>query len=145
MALEQDPNDINRINRDEELRRQQRLDNELQADPELAEGPAGGGRIAVFAIAILAVLGVVFYGLNNSSTSPTSTAQNPPAAGSTVTQNSPGAMTPKPNAANPNTAPGQTTGAAPKPDAAPQPSVTPQPNTPPTTPGTSQPSGSSDR
>jgi hypothetical protein len=145
MALEQDPNDLNRINRDEELRRRQRLDNELQADPELVEGPASGGRIALMAIAILAVLGVVFYGLNNSSTSPTTTAQNPPATSSTTTQNAPGTMTPKSNMANPNTAPDQTTGAAPSPGAAPQPGATPQPNTPPTAPGTDQPSGSSDR
>jgi hypothetical protein len=143
MAFEQDPNELNRINRDEELRRRQRLDNELQADPELVEGPASGGRIALMAIAILAVLGVVFYGLNNSSTSPTTTAQNPPAA--STTQNSAGTMTPKSNMANPNTAPGQTIGSAPRPDAAPQPGVTPQPDTPPTAPSTEQPSGSSDR
>ena len=42
-----------------------RLDNELQMDPELAEGPASGGRIAMFAVAIAVVLGAVFYGLNN--------------------------------------------------------------------------------
>ncbi len=108
MAFERDPNDPNRINRDEELRRRQRLDNELQADPELMEGPASGGRIALFAIAILAVLGVVFYGLNNSSTNPTSTVQTPPATtSSTAAQNAPKTMTP-----NMNTAPGQTTGAA---------------------------------
>lgn len=133
MAFERDPNEFNRINRDEELRRRQLLDNELQADPELVEGPASGGRIALFAIAILAVLGVVFYGLNNSATGPTSTAQNPPAASSSTAQNNPGTMTPKSNMANPNTAPGQTTGAA------------PQPTTPPTAPGTDQPAGSSDR
>jgi hypothetical protein len=59
------------------LRRRARLDNELQPDPELAEGPAGSGRIALFAIAIIAILGVVFYGLNNPSLAPqsTSTAQ----------------------------------------------------------------------
>ena len=55
---------------DEEIRRQARLnslDNELQADPELAEGPASGGKVAMFAIAIAVVLGAVFYGLNNTS------------------------------------------------------------------------------
>ena len=51
----------------DQLRRQARLDNELQADPELAEGPASGGKIAMFAVAIAVVLGAVFYGLNNSS------------------------------------------------------------------------------
>ena len=46
------------------------LDNELQPDPELAEGPASGGKIAMFAVAIAVVLGAVFYGLNNSSGQP---------------------------------------------------------------------------
>jgi hypothetical protein len=98
---------------DDEARRQARLnslDNELQADPELAEGPASGGRVAVFAVAIALVLGAVFYGLNNSSinqagTSPTAqTAQtSPPAA-------TPGMRDVTPRA---NTEPGVTTGAAP--------------------------------
>src|SRR3984885_1881818 len=67
-----------------------RLDNELQIDPELAEGPAGSSRIALYAVGIAVVLGAVFYGLNNSSikeasTTPATTAQNtapasPPAA-----------------------------------------------------------------
>ena len=34
------------------------LDNQLQPDPELAEGPASNGRIAIFAVAIAVVLGV---------------------------------------------------------------------------------------
>ena len=64
------------VTNDEILRRRTaQLDNELQPDPELAEGRAGGGRIALFAIAIVAILGVVFYGLNNPSIAPTSTAQ----------------------------------------------------------------------
>ena len=49
---------------------QTRLDNESQIDPELAEGPASGGKIAAFAIAIAVVLGAVFYGLNNTSVEP---------------------------------------------------------------------------
>ena len=77
-------------------RRSARLDNELQPDPELAEGTAGGGRIALFAIAIVAIIGVVFYGLNNPSVMPaSSTAQ--------TTTTAPG--TPTPPA-------GQTTGSA---------------------------------
>ncbi len=57
------------------------LDNEIQPDPELAEGPASGAKVAMFALAIAVVLGAVFYGLNNSSinqagtTPPTQTAQ----------------------------------------------------------------------
>jgi hypothetical protein len=125
MAYERNPNDPYRANdpnrgsdpngsnlADDEFRRAARMDDELQPDPELAEGPASTGRIALFAIAIAVVLGAVFYGLNNSSINhagTSSTAQN--------TQSSPSAapsggrdMTP---GANPNNSPGTTTGAAP--------------------------------
>ncbi|WP_298255383.1 hypothetical protein [Bradyrhizobium sp.] len=44
------------------------LDNDLQVDPEMAEGPASHTRITLFAIGIAVVLGIVFYGLNHSST-----------------------------------------------------------------------------
>jgi hypothetical protein len=96
---------------DDEIRRATRLDNELQPDPELAEGPAGGGRIAMFAIAIAVILGAVFYGLNNSSihqAGTSSTAQNtqqgtPPAAPSGMRD-----VTPRANSDQ-----GVTTGAAP--------------------------------
>ena len=108
MAYERDPSDLNTVS--DNLRRREALDNKFQADPELAEGPASGGRMALFAIAIIAILGVVFYGLNNSG-SGVNTAQTPPAAIPTQ-QN---AQTNTPN--NPNANPGQTTGAAP---AAPQ-------------------------
>ncbi len=116
MAYERDPSDLNSISRSDELRRQA-LDNELQADPELAEGPASGGRMAMFAIAIIAILGVVFYGLNNSP--PTNTAQTPPATISTPAQQNAqtNTMSPSNSTSNPNANPGQTTGAAP---AAPQ-------------------------
>ncbi len=79
------PNDPTRAPMsDDEIGRQARLnslDNELQPDPELAEGPAGGGKIAMFAIAIAVVLGALFYGLNNTSinqagTTPPSKAPN---------------------------------------------------------------------
>jgi hypothetical protein len=111
MAYERNPDDPYRSNlADEPYRRAARLDNELQADPELAEGPASGGKVAMFAIAIAVVLGVVFYGLNNSSINQagTSTAQNsaqssPPAA-------PPGMRDVTPRA---NTNPGMTTGAVP--------------------------------
>jgi hypothetical protein len=100
---------------DDEIRRQARLnnlDNELQPDPELAEGPASGGKIAMFAIAIAVVLGAVFYGLNNTTinqagtTPPSQTAQTQPANPSAP----PGMrdVTPKSN-----NQPGMTTGAAP--------------------------------
>jgi hypothetical protein len=100
---------------EDEIRRQARLnslDNELQPDPELAEGPASGAKIAMFAIAIAVVLGAVFYGLNNTTinqagtTPPSQTAQT-----QTANPAAPPGMrdvTPKSN-----TQPGMTTGAAP--------------------------------
>ena len=121
MANERIPEDPYRPNfAGDELRRPAPLDNELQADPELAEGPASGNRIAIFAVGIAVVLGAVFYGLNNSSinqastspAAPTSTAQNtaqpsPPPAPPGMRD-----VTPHANTA-PNSAPGVTTGAAP--------------------------------
>jgi hypothetical protein len=111
MAYERNPDDPYRPNiADDPYRRAARLDNELQPDPELAEGPASGGKVAMFAIAIAVVLGVVFYGLNNSSINQagTSTAQN-------TTQSSPPAAPPGMRDVTPgaNTNPGMTTGAAP--------------------------------
>jgi hypothetical protein len=84
MADRRNPNDAYRAGRSEEEMR--RRDNELQADPQLAEGPASGGRIAMYVIAMAVVLGVVFYGLNNratvdqaGTTPPSETAQQQPA------------------------------------------------------------------
>jgi hypothetical protein len=109
MAYERNPDDPYRS--DDELRRAARLDTELQSDPELAEGPASTGKVALFAIAIAVVLGVVFYGLNNSTINhagTSSTAQN-------TTQSSPPAAPPGTRDVTPraNTDQGVTTGAAP--------------------------------
>lgn len=110
MAIEHNPNDPYRTTpTNEELIRQraERLDNELQADPELAEGPASGSRIALFAIAVVAILGVVFYGLNNGSMNPNDrTAQETaPAATSQQTTGSGSAAAPTAPAAKPAPAP----------------------------------------
>jgi hypothetical protein len=121
MAYERNPNDPYRSPddpyrtnvADDELRRAQRLDNELQMDPELAEGPASSGRIAMVAVAVAVVLGVVFFGLNHSTineagTSPTSSsAQNTPSSPPAAP---PGMRDVTPRA---NTDQGLTTGAAP--------------------------------
>src|SRR6478735_11892542 len=65
------PNDPYRVNlTDDDIARQARLnslDNEIRPDPELAEGSAGGAKIAMFAVAIALVMGALFYGLNNTS------------------------------------------------------------------------------
>src|SRR6202035_450932 len=98
MAYERNPNDpyrgnpaddpyrVNPADADNEYRRAARLDNELQPDAELAEGPASSSRIALFAVAIAVVLGAVFYGLNSTSinSTGTNTAQTPPANQSTA-------------------------------------------------------------
>ena len=121
MAIERNPNDPQHSNpaddpyrsnfADDPQRRAARLDNELQPDPELAEGPASGGKIAMFAIAVALVLGAVFYGLNSSSVNPgtSSTAQN-------TTQSSPPVAPPGMRDVTPraNTNQGITTGAAPQ-------------------------------
>ena len=124
------PDDPYRSNlTDADIRRQARLDNELQPDPELAEGPASGGKVAMFAIAIAVVLGAVFYGLNNTTvnqagtTPPTSTAQNtertsPPTAPTGMRD-----VTPRSNME-----PGTTTGAAPARPQAPPAANSPAPS-----------------
>ena len=106
----------------DELRNPAALDNELQPDPELAEGPASGSRVAMFAVGVAVVLGAVFYGLNNSSvekagTSPTAqnaspATQNPAPPPQNTAQTAPpaGMRDVTPHA---NTQPGVTTGAAP--------------------------------
>jgi hypothetical protein len=130
MVNEPNPNDPYRANDlyrpsrsnfgEDEVRRDARLDRELQADPELAEGPASGAKIAMLALGIALVLGAVFYGLNNTSVhqagTSSSTAQNaapmsPPQAPAGMRD-----VTPRPN-----TAPGTTTGAAPQTPPAPAP------------------------
>src|SRR6478752_5154195 len=116
MAYQPNPNDPYRAGLSEdEMRHQARLnslDNELQADPELAEGPASGAKVAIFAVAVAVVLGAVFYSLNNTSINQASTA--PPAQTAQTQPASPTAppgmrdVTPRNN----STDPGLTTGAA---------------------------------
>ena len=117
MTNQQIPNDPYRAGlTEDDIRRQARLnslDNELQPDPELAEGPASGTKIAMFAIAVAVVLGAVFYGLNNSSVNEASTA--PSAQTAQTQQPNPPAAPPGMRDVTPraNTQPGMTTGAAP--------------------------------
>ena len=119
-----DPYDADRLNDplrtdiDPETRAPTRLESDLQADPELAEGPANNGKIALFAIGIAVVLAAVFYGLNNSSvhqngassTAPPATAQNTGPASPPAPPPGMRDVTPRGNAG-----PGTTTGAAPSP------------------------------
>jgi uncharacterized protein HemX len=109
MANERNPNDPYRASdpyrpndpyrsSDDEARRQPRLEGEMPPDPELAEVPPGGAKVAMFALAIAILLGAVFYGLNN-----TSVKQD----GSSTAQNSSQRSSPRAN-----TNPGTTTGSA---------------------------------
>jgi hypothetical protein len=109
---------------DDDVRRQARLDNELQPDPELAEAPAGSGRIAMLAVAIAVILGAVFYGLNNSpvhQAGTSSTAQN--SAPDSPLPAPPGMRDVTPRS---NIQPGMTTGAAPASPKAPPGTATPE-------------------
>jgi hypothetical protein len=130
MADERIPNDPYRQTiagedpRSEELSNAARLNNRLQPDLALVEGPASGGRLAMLAVGIVVVLGVVFYGLDSSSINQAgssktelTTAQN----STTQKQNSTAQNNTQPPAAPPgmrdvtpraNTEPGVTTGSA---------------------------------
>ena len=115
MAYQPNPNDPYRAGlSEEEIRHQARLnslDNELQADPTLAEGSPGGAKVAMFAVAIAEVLGALFYGLNNTTVNqagtspPNQTAQTQPANPAAP----PGMRDVTPRS---NNQPGTTTGAA---------------------------------
>ena len=115
MAYQPNPNEPYRAGlSEEEIRHQARLnslDNELPADPTLAEGSPGGAKVAMFAVAIAVVMGALFYGLNNTTvnqagTTPESqTAQTQPAKPTAP----PGMRDVTPRS---NNQPGTTTGAA---------------------------------
>ncbi|MDR3468113.1 MAG: hypothetical protein P4M07_19440 [Xanthobacteraceae bacterium] len=94
------------------------LEGPPQADPEMAEAPAGPGRIATYAVAALLVVFAVLYGMTQNSP----IASNPPASNTAAnTQASPPVRNVTPG---PNTQPGATTGAAPsKPAQAPAPTT----------------------
>jgi len=118
MADDRFPNDPYRPIGDDDYLRAARRDNDLQVDPELVEGPASSGKIALFAVAIAVVLGAVFYGLNNTSVNQATTE---PTAKTAQTQPANPAAPPGMRDVTPrnNTAPGVTTGAAPSQPAAP--------------------------
>jgi hypothetical protein len=113
MANERIPNDPYRSDsRDDDFGRAARLDNELQPDHELQEGPASTSRVALFALAVALVLGAVFYGLNNSTINHAGT--TPPAQTAQQTQPAAPAAPPGMRDVTPrsNSEPGTTTGSA---------------------------------
>ncbi|WP_456627702.1 hypothetical protein [Bradyrhizobium sp. URHC0002] len=87
-----------------------RRDDELQADPQLAEGPATRKARNV-CIAIAVVLGAVFYGLNNSSVNQTGTTSPTQAAQQTQPANPAAPLGTRDVTPGANTEPGTTTGA----------------------------------
>ena len=101
------------------------LDNQMQPDPELAEGPASNGKIAMFAVGIAIVLGLVFYGLNSTSVNQQNAATTP-ASTQKSAQTSPPAAPPgmRDVTPRPNSQPGTTTGSAPANPQTPSPSST---------------------
>ena len=118
MAYPINPNDPYRPNpADDEIRRPVLRDGELQTEPDLEESSAGGGRIAMYAVGAALVLGLLFYGFNNSNmhqagTTPASqSAQTEPASPPPAP---PGMRDVTPRATDSlNTNPGTTTGAGP--------------------------------
>ncbi|HLG82912.1 MAG TPA: hypothetical protein VKY22_18010 [Bradyrhizobium sp.] len=93
-----EPNDPYRPPSDYDVERDARLERDAQIDPELAEGRASTGKMAMYALAAALVLGALFYGLNNSRVHEAST--------------SPPAQNAQTQSANPNSKPGMTTGSA---------------------------------
>jgi len=118
MAYPINPNDPYRPNPDDdEIRRSALRGDELQVNPDLEEGSTSGSRIAMYAVGAALVLGVLFYGLNNSNmhqagtTPPSQSAQTEPAS---PPPTPPGMRDVTPRATDSlNTNPGTTTGAAP--------------------------------
>lgn len=98
MANEPFPKNPYRSERSDEIDRAVRTDSNLQPDPTLQEGRASSSRVTLLALAAAVVLGLVFYGLNDSNFKRTSTA--PPIQ--TTQSNSPAT----------NSQPGVTTGSA---------------------------------
>jgi hypothetical protein len=122
MAIENNPNDAHdrdhlrdSIRSDIDRRSPAQLDDDLQVDPELAEGPAGNAKIALFALGIALVLGAVFYGLNHSSMQQASTVPTPANSQNSASTTSPPAAPPAMRDVTPrtNSQPGTTTGSAP--------------------------------
>ena len=129
MADDRFPNDPYRPGMgDDDYLRAARRDADLQPDPELGEGPASTGRIALFAVAIALILGAVFYGLNNTSVNqastepPAKTAQQTPSTSPANPAAPPGMRDVTPRS---NTQPGVTTGAAPNQPQNPKPQSAP--------------------
>ena len=106
MANIHDPTDPRRSGRDnEDSGGPPRFDTELQADPELQEGRASGGRVLAYGAAVLVLLGIVFYGLNNGSMNPNEASRTASQSTPTTQDSAPKAPAPTNNIADSNTRP----------------------------------------
>jgi hypothetical protein len=106
MANFTNPNDPQRPSQEGlDPRSPERLDSELQADPELQEGRASGGRVLAYGAAVLVVLGVVFYGLNSGSMNPNEATKTASQSTPTTQDSAPKAPAPTNNIADSNTKP----------------------------------------
>ncbi len=106
MANFRNPNDPQRPVKDTaDARDPARLDSALQADPELQEGPASGGRMFAYGAAALVILGVVFYGLNSGSINPNDATKTASQSTPTTQDSAPKAPAPTNNIADSNTKP----------------------------------------
>jgi hypothetical protein len=126
MASNHDPNDRDHLKDPtrtyiDDRRSPAEVDNDLQPDAEMAEGPASNTRIALIAVGIAVILGAVFYGLNNTSTHQQASSVATQANSHKSAQTSPA---PPPGTPRANTQPGTTTGAAPASPQAPSPAST---------------------
>jgi hypothetical protein len=106
MALERNPNDPLKDPAANDLRRSPRLDQELPTDSAMADSSISGGKIAAAVVAIVVLVGAIYYGMNMSSTT-TATQTSPASPTSTQTAN------PAVRDITPNRDAGTTTGSAP--------------------------------
>jgi hypothetical protein len=100
---------------DNDVQEAKRFDDKHQFDPLLVENPTRGSRIALYGVAIVIVLGALFYGLSTTGSNQTSSTPTQTASPSTAQNNAakppvgPGIRDVTPS----NTQQGVTTGAAP--------------------------------
>lgn len=106
MANFQNSNDPQRAEQDTvDSRDPARFNRELQADPELREGPASSGRMIAYGAAALVILGIVFYGLNSGSMNPNEANKTASQTTPTTQDSAPKAPAPTNNIADSNVKP----------------------------------------
>lgn len=95
----------------EEMRRREHIEGDFEPDLQLTDG-VSRGRVAAYAVAIIVVLGALFYGLNTADKSG-QTASNTPSAPTNMARTTPDAGQPPIRNVTPGVPSGVTTGSAP--------------------------------